>query len=130
MPSPKDVSPQIKEANKALCAGVAQGDAAACAAMYTKKAQLLTTGAPVIRGKKAITQWWQAGIDSGIKKATLTSREVETHGTTAIEVGVYKLVGADRQVLDNGKYIVIWKKEDRQWKLHRDIFNTNVAPAE
>lgn len=126
MPSPKDVAAQIQAANRALGAAAAQGASAACAAMYTKTAKLLPPGGPAIRGRKAIGAWWQAGIDSGIKKATLTSKEVEVHGTTAIEVGAYKLSGADG-VLDTGKYIVIWKKEDRQWKLHRDIFNTNVA---
>jgi ketosteroid isomerase-like protein len=60
---------------------------------------------------------------------TLTAKEVETHGTTAIEVGAYKITGPGQQVLDTGKYIVVWKKEDGQWKLHRDIFNTSVAAA-
>jgi hypothetical protein len=29
-------------------------------------------------------------------------------------------------VNDRGKYIVIWRKVGCQWKLHRDIFNTNM----
>jgi len=38
---------------------------------------------------------------------------------------------ADRgYVLDKGKYIVIWKQEEGQWKLHRDIFNSSMpAPG-
>jgi hypothetical protein len=35
----------------------------------------------------------------------------------------------DGKVLDKGKYIVIWKKEDGTWKLHRDIWTTSVPPA-
>ena len=27
--------------------------------------------------------------------------------------------------LDNGKYIVVWKKERGRWKLHWDMFSTN-----
>jgi ketosteroid isomerase-like protein len=64
----------------------------------------------------------------GVKRAQLDTREVEGHGDTAIEVGAYTLFGEGDQALDNGKYIVIWKKEDGQWKLHRDIFNSNLPP--
>ena len=32
---------------------------------------------------------------------------------------------------DEGKYVVVWKKqEDGSWKLHRDIWNSNLMPAE
>jgi ketosteroid isomerase-like protein len=34
----------------------------------------------------------------------------------------------DMRALDKGKYIVIWKQEDGQWKLHRDIFNSSMPP--
>jgi ketosteroid isomerase-like protein len=28
--------------------------------------------------------------------------------------------------VDQGKYIVIWKQDGGQWKLHRDIFNSSL----
>ena len=27
-----------------------------------------------------------------------------------------------------GKFIVIWKEQGGQWKLHRDIFNSSIPP--
>jgi len=51
-------------------------------------------------------------------------------GDTVFEVGKYTLFGEGDQVLDNGKYIVIWKKDGEQWKLHRDIFNSNMPLPE
>jgi ketosteroid isomerase-like protein len=30
-------------------------------------------------------------------------------------------MGDGDKVLDSGKYIVVWKRQDGQWKLHRDI---------
>jgi len=45
-------------------------------------------------------------------------------------VGTFTLKGKGGQELDAGKYIVIWKREDGQWKLHRDIFNSSLpAPG-
>ena len=68
-------------------------------------------------------------MDMGFKTATLEIVEAEGHGDTAIEVSKYTLQGEGGQVLDEGKYIIIWKQEDGQWKLHRDIFNSSL-PAQ
>ena len=74
---------------------------------------------------KNIAHFWQGAINMGIKGGALKSQEVEVHGTTAIEVGTYVLRGAGKTPLDTGKYIVVWKKEGRNWKLYRDIFNSS-----
>jgi ketosteroid isomerase-like protein len=123
------VADLIKANNKALGAAVAAGDAKAVALMYTKTAKLLPPNAPLSKGAKAITAFWQGAVEMGIKGATLKSQEVEQLGTTAIEVGAYTLSGEGGVTLDTGKYLVVWKKEGREWKLHRDIFNSNGAPA-
>ena len=69
-------------------------------------------------------------MDMGVKEARLRIVELEGHGDTAIEISTFTLLGEGRQVLDRGKYMVIWKREDGQWKLHRDIFNSSMpAPG-
>jgi ketosteroid isomerase-like protein len=65
----------------------------------------------------------------GITAAKLETVEVEGYGNTANEVGTYTLQGAGSQVLDTGKYVVIWKQETGQWKLHRDIWNSSRPAA-
>jgi ketosteroid isomerase-like protein len=70
-------------------------------------------------------------MDMGIKEAKLEIVEVEGHGDTAIEGSTFTLHGEGGQLLDRGKYIVIWKREEGQWKLHRDIFNSSMpAPGQ
>jgi ketosteroid isomerase-like protein len=64
-------------------------------------------------------------MNMGITAAKLETVEVEDHGNTAIEGGKYTLEGAGGQVLDTGKYLVIWQQEAGQWKLHRDIWNSS-----
>ena len=66
----------------------------------------------------------------GIKSVKIELVEVEGHGDTAIEVGKYTLSGEAGQVLDTGKYIVILKQADGQWKLHREIFNSSRPAPE
>jgi uncharacterized protein (TIGR02246 family) len=125
-----DVSGAIGAANEKFMAAARQGDPAALAALYTENGQLLPPNADVMDGRAAIQAFWQAALGMGIEDAKLESVEVADHGDTAIEVGRFTLYGAEKQMLDQGKYIVVWKQEAGEWKLHRDIFNSSMpAPG-
>jgi uncharacterized protein (TIGR02246 family) len=104
-----------------------RGDAAGMADLYSANGMLLPTGSDFVKGKQAIEAFWQGAMDMGIKNAKLDIVEVEQHGDTAIDMGQYTLSNADGQVMDTGKYVVIWKHEDGTWKLHRDIWNSSLA---
>ena len=103
-----------------------QGDAAGVASLYTKDARFMPPNADFISGREAIQAVFQAFMDSGVKAVELECLEVEGYGDTASEVGRYTLQSQDGQVLDKGKFLVIWKNVDGQWKLHRDMINTSV----
>jgi uncharacterized protein (TIGR02246 family) len=119
----------IDAANSIFVATYNRGDAAGLAALYTEDGQMLAPNAPLMAGREAVQGFWQAVMDMGIEKAAIFTGEVEDHGDTAIEVSQYKLFGSGDQELDQGKFIVIWKQVDGEWKLHRDIFNSsNPAP--
>jgi len=118
----------IEAAVDVFVATANRGDSAGLAALYTEEGQVLPPNADVVTGHAAVQAFWQAVMDMGVQSAQLTVVEVEGHGDTAIEVGRFKLFGEGEQELDQGKYIVIWKKVDGQWKLHRDIFNSSNPP--
>jgi ketosteroid isomerase-like protein len=123
-----DIRSEIEAANRQLEAAVAQSDSAAAAAMYTTNAQLLPAQSDFVSGQEAIGQFWGAVFESGLKGASLVTMEVEDHGDTAYEVGKFEFLSGDAAVLDQGKYVVIWKKDGDAWKLHRDIWTTSVVP--
>lgn len=118
----------IDARNKELGAAFAKGDAGAIAGMYTSSAQLFPPNAPTVSGHDAVRKMWTDFIGAGFKGLELTSTEVEAFGDHADEEGTFKLTGPDGQI-ENGKYIVIWKRQDGQWMLHRDIWNTNAPPS-
>jgi uncharacterized protein (TIGR02246 family) len=120
---------EIRVANDNFMATYKRADAAGMAALYTTNGQVLPPNGDFVTGSEALQVFWQGLMDMGIKEAKLASVEVEGHTDTAWEVGKYSLYGEGGQELDTGKYIVIWKKEQGQWKLHRDIFNTSM-PAQ
>lgn len=126
------------ESHAAIAAPIAQfmaafsrGDAAGAATVYTDDAQVLPPNSAVVSGKQAIQTFWQGAMHMGVQAVTLETVEVEGFGNTAYEVGTFTLQGAEGQVLDAGKYVVIWKQEGGQWKLHRDIWNSSrPAPGQ
>ncbi len=116
----------IRAADDNLESAFGQGDSEGVSGLYTEDGMLLPTGSDPVTGKAAIQAFWQGAMDMGIKGLGLEIVELEDHGTTAIEVGNYILNSEGEEVIDRGKYVVIWKQEDGQWKLHRDIWNTNT----
>ena len=103
-----------------------KGDAAGLAALYTAEGQLLPGNSDFVTGTQAIQEFWQGAMNMGIKSAKLETIEVEGMGKTAYEVGKYQLFAEGDQMLDQGKYIVIWKQVEGEWKLHRDIWTTSM----
>jgi ketosteroid isomerase-like protein len=123
--TPDQLRAAIVAANGHFMAAFRRSDAAGIAALYTESGQLLPPNSDVVTGKPTITTFWQGVINLGLKGATLETVEVESSGDTAFEVGRYTLEGDGGQVIDTGKYVVIWKQEAGQWKLHRDIWNSS-----
>ena len=127
--APIDVTSEITEANKGFMEAFNNGDANALSKNYTSNAKLYPSNSDVIEGQEAIEGFWNAVMTMGIKKALLKTVSAESFGDIAIEEGRYELYVEGDQIADHGKYIVAWKKEDGQWKLHQDIWNTsNPAP--
>lgn len=120
-----DPTAAIKAANKNLSAGMAAGDPKAMAACYTKDAVLMPPNSKAFKGHTQIAKFWQGAMDMGIKSVTLTTKTVDPQGRTALEYGNATLKGARGKVLDKAKYVVVWKREGKDWKLHWDIFNSN-----
>lgn len=117
----------IAEITEAWDAGWNAGDGAAIAALYTEDAMLLPPGGEAISGREALAAFWQGAVESG-SQSQLTMGTVEEFGDTAIEInGSWVSTDADDTHLDHGKYMVVWKKVDGTWKMHRDMWNSSMT---
>ena len=112
----------------ANAAAYARRDAGAVAAMYTERGQLFPPNEKIVEGRAAIERYWKASMNSGIKAIELKTTEVEALGESAVEVGSYTVYGKDGAAIDRGKYLVLWRRVDGAWKLHRDCWNSD-GPA-
>ncbi len=128
MPDP-DVAARdgILETNQRFIASFAAQNAADLVALYTDDAQLFPPNSDVIEGADNITAFWQGAFDSGLGGVSLDTIEVDNEGDTAIESGRYRMTTTDGQVADKGKYLVVWKRLDDHWYIHRDIWNSSKS---
>jgi uncharacterized protein (TIGR02246 family) len=125
MPTPNPIRTAIEAGNQQFMAAFARRDAAGIAQLYTEDGQVLPPQSEPIAGRPGIQAFWQAAMDMGIKTARLESVEVTHHGDIVYEVGRYALEAEGGQLLDRGKFVVIYQRQGEVWKLHRDIWNTS-----
>jgi uncharacterized protein (TIGR02246 family) len=117
---------EIGQVNRAFEEAARKGDLARLASLYTPDAMVLAPDAPLVKGRDAIQQFWtSAAQQMGLKDVRLNTLDLQMAGDTAYEVGEAQLT------LQSGsaavKYVVVWKKADGRWSLHRDIWNAKSA---
>jgi ketosteroid isomerase-like protein len=94
--------------------------------VYTRNARVLPPGAPMIHGRDDIAGFWQSAAQQlGIRHVQLETVELAIHGEHAHEVGRATLTLASEQKV-TGKYVVLWKREDGEWRWDVDIWNLDA----
>ena len=108
---------------------VSKMDSVGMAGLYTSDAKMMVPNMPALSGKANIQSGF-AGMfaETGQIGIKFTSDEVSGNEEMVSEVGSYSMTDKSGKEIDKGKYIVLWKMEDGKWKLHRDIFNSDMPP--
>ena len=116
----------IEKLNDAWTAAFNKGDAAAVAALYTEDAYVLPPGSAMVKGRAAIETFWRQAAQQ-MTDAKLTTVDVLPLGRSAArEVGTVTLKTKSQPPQEVvGKYVVVWRKVGRDWKLAADIWNTD-----
>ncbi len=118
---------EIIVANKEFMKLFAANDSIGLSNLYTKDAKFMMSGVPAISGTKNIQSVFSGIMNSGVSSINLITVDVWGTENLITEEGGLSLFVGDTEV-DQGKYIILWKKEEGKWKLHRDIFNSNLPP--
>jgi ketosteroid isomerase-like protein len=123
----------VRARSEGVVAAEAAFDVSATLAFWAEDAIVQGAGTPQIQGKSAIGELYGDYFESGILKefsGTTTHLEVSAAGDLAYEYGVNRFVmaGPEGDLLDMGKYLVVWKKIDGEWFIVALAF-TSDAPA-
>jgi uncharacterized protein (TIGR02246 family) len=105
-------------------------DAAGIVGLYTKDGAVMPPNAAIGKGPDAIQKVWASlmaipGFELAIMPEEIT---VSSSGDMALDRGTYKLnIAPDGKAMtDTGKYVVVWRKVDGEWKAAADIFNSDL----
>ena len=102
------------------------GSLEAFADLYTEDALIMMPGMAVVSGRHGAVIFGESIRSRRPARLALATQEVEGSSDVAWERGTSEWIQSDGQVTDRGKYIVIWKRTESGWKLHRDIMNSDV----
>ena len=107
---------------------VRKGDSATMASEYADDAMVFPPNSEVVK-KEGIESLWGGLLRMGVKDFKLTTDDVTGNADMLAETGRYEVLGVGNKSLDKGKYVVTWRNYNGNWKIFRDIWNTNMTAA-
>jgi uncharacterized protein (TIGR02246 family) len=115
---------EIEAANGKWVAFFNKGDFAGVASLYTADATAFPPGSGVAKGRAAIGAMWK-GMAEQVTDPKVTTLDVKRLGPKAArEIGTFSLKTKDSPSKEvTGKYVVVWEKVGKDWKLAADIWN-------
>lgn len=95
--------------------------------LYTDDASLLVPNGPAVRGKKALEKDFKDTFADGkVKGVKFHTENVYGDGKEYVaEEGTWQVFKQGGVLLDDGKYLKLWRKTKTGWKIFRDCFNSN-----
>jgi dCTP deaminase len=113
----------LAEINAAFSLACFQKDFSAIAAFYTDSAQLLHSNDGEALGKPAILAFWRDKLDGSIVAVNVETVQSESSAQNIVETGDYLFAGPENVPVERGKYIVVWKLVNGEWKRHRESWS-------
>jgi uncharacterized protein (TIGR02246 family) len=108
-------------------------DAAGIAELYAEDGAVMPPNAPIGKGRAAIQQTWTSMMRTPGFDLTFAPEQivVSSSGDMALDRGTYSLTIAPDGTTqtDTGKYVVVWRKADHEWKAAADIFNSDLSAS-
>ena len=118
----------IEHQNAAFQKAFENSDSVGLANLFTSDGKMMMPGSPSIVGRAAIASTVATFMKMNIKRQAKTI-DVWGNGDLLVEEGTASLFDQKGVELDHAKYLVIWKMEDGEWKLFRDMWNTDIVAS-
>lgn len=93
---------------------------------YTVDGKIFPDKTDIIEGKDAIKKRWTLPQDRTVTCHIVTPVEIQVIGETAYDYGYFEgktTFSNGKTSRWNGKYVIVWKKENGSWKIYLDIWN-------
>lgn len=130
-------SKDLEDAKKAIAASndiyfqsFARNDSSIFINRYADDCLIMVPNAPDMQGHKgALAFFKMAYNDVGLRNGKFITTQVYGLGNEyVVEEGLWQSFNANNTMFDNGKFLVLWKKTSKGWKMFRDSFSSNNKP--
>jgi ketosteroid isomerase-like protein len=127
-------SPGLEEAKKAIAESNAiyfqafsKGDSSIFINRYAKDCCILAPNAPAMCGANAPLDFFRIAYNEiGLRNGKFITTDIFGDGKDFVtEVGLWQSFNAKGELFDDGKFLVLWKKTPKGWKMFRDSFSSN-----
>ena len=124
----------LEEAKRAIAASneiffqaFVKGDSSLFIDRYSKDCWIMQPNVQALCGVGAPLAFFKTAYNTfGVRNGKLITIDVFGDGVEFVtEVGFWQLFGADNKPLDDGKFLVLWKKTMDGWKMFRDSFSSD-----
>ncbi|MEM6262042.1 MAG: nuclear transport factor 2 family protein [Bacteroidota bacterium] len=121
----KDIDQILKNANRFSTYLVNQeyGKLVAC---YTKDGKIFPNRRKIMGGTDALNAYWTLPDSIKTTYHQVTPEEITISGKYAYDYGYYEgktEYASGRKASWKGKYVIVWRKEGKDWKIYLDIWN-------
>ena len=121
----EDIAKILSNINK-FSAFVMASDYESIGSAYTVDAKIFPNNLEIIHGREAIIEYWTLPKGVQIKYHKINPEEIKIIGNEAYDYGYYEgttLRSNGTESNWKGKYVIIWRKTDQDWKIYLDIWN-------
>lgn len=119
----------ITHVNKQYGEAFIKNDSSLFLDCYTTDACILAPNAPALCGEKALLLFYKAACKTGMRNIVFTTAGWYGYdGDHVTEQGTYQQFDGNNNPIGTGKYLVVWQRLAKGWRMLRDMFNMDSAP--
>lgn len=122
---------EIRQQHDAFVAAFNAKDVAKVLDLYTESSVFMPPNEPIIRGRDALKNFYDALFARGATNLRMDVAEVAGHGPLAYQSGTYEMdlkpaTGAEGR--DRGKYLFVVRKMGGGWRYNYTMWNSDLPP--
>ncbi|GHN00492.1 hypothetical protein WSM22_19810 [Cytophagales bacterium WSM2-2] len=117
----------IAESNAVYFESFAKNDSSIFINRYAEDCCIMAPNAPAMCGPETPLKFFKVAYEQvGLRNGKFITQEVYGSGNGFVtEVGLWQSFDANKKMFDDGKFLVLWKKTPKGWKMFRDSFSSN-----
>ena len=117
---------EVISAGEIFVIAINKGDSIGAANCYTKDAIIMRPNNKPISGRTNIRRAFSQRLAPGPLRFSMKTIDVWGDQNILIAQEEWTLSDNKGKIIDEGKSLEVFKKEDGKWKMHRDCFNSDI----